>query len=242
MKPTETGDAFGEALLDAVAGGRGLHFVERDDGFLEAMDASLYLSKPFNWPEAEASALRNVSGRILDIGAGAGRHSVALQNRGCEPVALDVSPGAVEACRRRGVERTFEGSLFDLVQSRPEPFDAMILMGNNLALLQSEARAAGMFDAMRSLLLPGGSVIGTCLDPYLTDDPDHLSYHDANRAAGRFPGQIRMRFRYRRIASDWFSILFMAPDELKDLAGRSGWQVVGTTKPDPDYVAVLRPV
>ncbi len=41
MKPTETGDAFGEALLDAVAGGRGLHFVERDDGFLEAMDASL---------------------------------------------------------------------------------------------------------------------------------------------------------------------------------------------------------
>ena len=99
-----------------------------------------------------------------------------------------------------------------------------------------------MFDAMRALLKPGGSVIGTCRDPYLTDDRDHLSYHEANRAAGRFPGQIRLRFRYRRLASEWFNYLFVAPNELKALAEHSGWAVVGTTNPDPMYVAVLRPL
>ena len=242
MRSTETGDALGEALLDAVDGGKGVHFLERDDGYIKAMDASLYFSKPFSWPDAEASALRNLTGRVLDIGAGAGRHSVALQNRGCEPTALDISPGAVEVCRQRGIKRTFQGSVFDLLEAPVDSFDSLILMGNNLSLLQSDARAAGMFDAMRELLNPGGSVIGTCLDPYITDNPDHLSYHEANRAAGRFPGQIRMRFRYRRLASDWFNILFMSPAELRALAERSGWAVVGTTNPDPDYVAVLRPM
>ena len=242
MRSTVTGDALGEALLDAVDGGPGLHFLERDDGHLEAMDASIYFSKPFSWPDSEAAALRNLSGRILDIGAGAGRHSLALQSRGYEPTALDVSPGATEVCRRRGIKRVFDGSIFDLLETPVDPFEALILMGHNLGLLQSEARAAGMFDAMRSLLSPGGSVIGTCRDPYMTDNPDHLSYHEANRAAGRFPGQIRMRYRYRRLATEWFNILFLSPDELKALAERSGWAVVGTTKPDPSYVAVLRPL
>ena len=238
----ELGDAFGEALLDAMTGGAGTHFLERDDGLLRAMDAAPYFTKPSEWPRVEAKALESVTGRVLDIGAGAGRHSIALQERNCEPMALDVSPGAIEVCRMRGIEWTFKGSIFDLLTIPVEPFDSIILMGNNLALLQSEARATNMFKAMRRLLRPGGRVIGTCRDPYVTDDPDHLRYQDANRAAGRYPGQIRMRFRYHRIATDWFGILFVAPDELRDLARRNDWQVVEVSNPDPTYVAVLRPV
>lgn len=237
----ELGDAFGEALLDAMTGGRGIHFIERDDGLLTAMDASLYFSKPAAWPKAEVTALERISGRVLDIGAGAGRHSVALQERGCEAMALDVSPGAIEVCRMRGVEWTFRGSIHELLGIPVEAFDSIILMGNNLGLLQSEARAVNLFSAMRQLLRPGGCVIGTCLDPYQTDDPNHLRYQDSNRAAGRYPGQIRMRFRYQRLATDWFGILYLAPDELTDLARSCGWQVLDMTEPDPEYVAVLRP-
>ena len=237
----ELGDAFGEALLDAMAGEPGTHFIERDDGLLQSMDATAYLTKPNAWPQPEVDVLDSVLGRVLDIGAGAGRHSLALQESGCEPMALDVSPGAIEVCRMRGVEWTFKGSVFDLLTVPVEPFDSVILMGNNLALLQSEARAANMFNAMRRLLRPGGRVIGTCLDPYQTDDADRLQYHEANRAAGRYPGQIRMRFRYQRLATDWFGILFLAVDELSDLARRNHWQVIDATDPDPTYVAVLRP-
>lgn len=242
MRSTVSGDAFGAALLDAAAGNRGLHFVERDDGLIEAMDASSYFAKQFHWPDAEARAIKGISGRVLDVGAGAGRHSLVLQNRGCDVVALDVSSGAIQVCQQRGVHHTFLGTVFDLLDTAPEPFDALILMGNNLALLQSLAKAKGMFDAMRELLRPNGVVVGTCLDPYLTDDPDHLAYHESNRAAGRPPGQIRMRFRHRRIATEWFSILFLSPNELAELAARSGWEVIEVTEPDPTYLAVLRPV
>ncbi len=233
---------MGLALLDAAAGGTGLHFIERDDGLIEAMDSSLYFSRPFHWPDPEARALRKLSGRILDIGAGAGRHAIVLQDRGCDVTALDVSPGAIEVCRSRGVETTFIGTLPDLADIDPQPYDALIMMGNNLGLLQSEARAGGMFDAMRALLLPGGIVVGTCRDPYMTSDPDHLAYHDANRAAGRPAGQVRLRLRYRRAATEWFNLLFLSPDELAELAGRHGWEVVDTSAPDPMYVAVLRPL
>lgn len=99
-----------------------------------------------------------------------------------------------------------------------------------------------MFDAMRGLLRAGGVVVGTCRDPYKTDDPDHLAYHESNRAAGRMPGQVRMRIRYRALASDWFNYLFMSPDELEQLAARSRWEIVDTTAPDPTYLAALRPV
>ncbi len=238
----ELGDAFGEALLDAMTGGRGIHFIERNDGLLEAMDASLYLSKPVEWPRAEVAALEAITGRVLDIGAGAGRHSVALQDQGCEVMALDVSAGAIEVCRMRGVEWTFKGSIYELLGIPVEAFDSIILMGNNLGLLQSEARAVNLFAAMRKLLRPGGRVIGTCLDPYRTDNPDHLRYQDSNRAAGRYPGQVRMRYRYQRLATDWFGILYLASDELSDLARRCGWQVLDATEPDPNYVAVLRPM
>lgn len=238
----ELGDAFGEALLDSMAGGPGTHFIERDDGLLQAMDATTYFTKPDAWPKSEVKALDGVSGRVLDVGAGAGRHCVALQKRACEPMALDVSPGAIEVCRMRGVEWTFKGSIYDLLTLPVEPFDSIILMGNNLALLQSEARAANMFKAMRRLLRPGGRVIGTCLDPHQTDDQDHLNYHESNRAAGRYPGQVRLRFRYQRLATDWFGIMFLAQDELADLARRNHWQVLEVSEPDPTYVAVLRPV
>ena len=62
MRSTVSGDALGAALLDAAAGDRGLHFVERDDGLIEAMDASVYFSKQFHWPEAEARVIKGLSG------------------------------------------------------------------------------------------------------------------------------------------------------------------------------------
>jgi len=242
MRSTVSGDALGAALLDAAAGDRGLHFIERDDGLIEAMDASVYFSKQFHWPDTEARAIKGLSGRVLDVGAGAGRHSLVLQNRGCDVVALDVSPGAVQVCQQRGVHHTFLGTVFDLLETGVEPFDALILMGNNLALLQSPAKARGVFDAMRELLLPGGVIVGTLRDPYLTDDPDHLAYHESNRAAGRPPGQVRLRFRHRRVATEWFNLLFLSPEELAELAARSSWEIIDVTRPDPMYLAMLRPV
>ncbi len=241
------GDAFGLALLDFLHGGSGVHITERDDGQVDAMAADLYFIGYEKWADfhfvtaTDVAALEIVSGRVLDVGAGAGRHALAVQQRGDEAVALDVSPGAIEVCRERGVRHAFLGTTGELVTRNSEPFDAALLLGHNLALLGSAESSGPFLDSLRALLRPGGVVVGNCLDPYTTDNPIHLAYHERNRERGRMPGQIRLRVRFQDVAGDWFDYLFSSPDELAELAERAGWRVDEITEPNPTYLAVLRP-
>ena len=107
-------DAYGELLLAAYEGRAAHEVMERDDGLLYVGDPSDYFAPFRRWPAAERKAMRFVRGRTLDVGAGAGRVSLHLQERGHEVVAIDTSPLALEVCRRRGVERTETRSLADL--------------------------------------------------------------------------------------------------------------------------------
>ena len=239
MTEPTIGDAFGESLLAHVAGaGRTAHFVERDDGFLESGPPALYFAEPEDWLPVEAGAVAASRGEVLDIGAGAGRFALALQAEGHAVVALDTSPGAVEVCRHRGVEETFLGTVFDLADSTERRFDTMLLMGHNLGLIQSAAHAPRFLDALRRLSRPGARIVGTGR-MLATDDPSHLRYHERNRSAGRLPGQLRLRVRFREMATDWFDYLIVDPDDLDTMAQPTGWSVTEVTTVDVDYLAVL---
>ena len=220
------GDAFGEALLNKLGGES--HFgviYERDDGFIDA-DSGDYFLEPAGWPESDRWAIDRCRGRVLDLGAGAGRASLALQERGIDALAVDVSPGAIETCRRRGVRETFVGEVTELTTDPARKFDTFLALGNNLGLLGNTDRAARMLGAFTTLANPGATIVGTCLDPTFGEPPPwHASYHDCNRAAGLPPGQIRLRTRFRAIATEWFDLYWMSPGELDAVARKTGWQV-----------------
>src|SRR5215469_2807903 len=93
-------------------------------------------------------ALARAPGRVLDLGAGAGRASLVLQERGQDVVALDVSPGAIEVCRRRGVHQVYLGTVAELAATRPAPFDSVLMLGNNLGLLGSPQHAREVLAAL----------------------------------------------------------------------------------------------
>ena len=96
-------DAFGRLLLDHLAGRAGDAFLDRDDGWSgPALGPEWFFAEPDAWAEPERVVFEHVRGRVLDIGAGAGRHSLEAQRRGLEVVAIDVSPGAVEAAAVAG--------------------------------------------------------------------------------------------------------------------------------------------
>ena len=122
---------------------------------------------------------------MLDIGAGAGRACLALQERGHDVLALDTSPAAVRVCRKRGVRDTFTGTVHDLADGRPGPFDTFLLLGNNLGLLGTPQTAPGFLAALTALSSPDARVVGIGTDPYTTQDPIHLRHHERNRSAGR---------------------------------------------------------
>ena len=139
MKESE--DAFGRALLDWVEGrGRGESVLERDDGFVFLERGGAFYGAPLRrWEPHERGAMRFARGRALDVGCGAGRVALHLQGRGPDVVAVDLSPLAVEAARRRGVRDARVLALAD-VDGSVAAFDTVVLHGNNLGLLASPSK------------------------------------------------------------------------------------------------------
>lgn len=240
------GDAFGEALLVQLGGGQASIVYERDDGFVDS-DTGDYFVKPDAWEEVGRWCLDHVEGRVLDIGAGAGRAALALQDRGQDVTALDVSPGALEVCRRRGVRDTFLGEVTQLATESSARFDGLLALGNNLGLLGSPEHAPQMFDALKAVSTPGATIAGTCLDPTAGEPPPwHARYHELNRGRGRMAGHITLRTRFRDLATEWFDLLWMSPEQLDELAKPCGWEVADVQRGPVDvrsgmiYGAVLR--
>jgi SAM-dependent methyltransferase len=242
------GDAFGQMLLTCLEGGVAPHatfeLIERDDGYLDAMDATVYFAGPDTWGALDHWVCDQARGRVLDIGSGAGRHTLRLQERGLEVVALDVSPLAGEVCRRRGVRQIFTGTTADLARSDTgkASFDTFLLMGNNLGLLGGADQAHRFLQSLAAMARPDAIILGQGVDPYQVKNDLHLAYHARNRALGRMGGQIRLRVRHRDLAGEWFDYLFAAVDELRSLLEGTAWRLEHhETQPDsPHYVARIR--
>ena len=237
----EREDAYGRMLHDALEDEDVEEIVERDDGFVMAsrFGPAAYLAPYRRWPSRQRRAMRLVRGRVLDVGCGAGRVALHLQERGREVVSIDPSPGAIEACRRRGVHDARVLSLED-VDASLGVFDTIVMLGNNLGLLGSEAKARRLLRRLHRLTSDRGRIVGETLAARETDDPAHLRYHERNRARGRLPGQIRIRVRYRDLATPWFDYLFVSPDELRKLVEGTGWRIARLLDAEETlYVAVL---
>ncbi len=224
-------DAFGQMLLDEAD----REIVERDDGFVSTA-MLVYFAPVRRWAAVERRALRWVRGRVLDVGVGAGRVALELQERGREVVAIDVSQGAVQVARRRGVRDVRLLALEDVDESLGE-FDTLVMFGNNFGLFGSRGKARRLLRQLRPFVR---RIVATSNDPSGTEDPVHLAYHERNRNRGRMPGQLRLRIRYRDLIGPWFEYLIVSPDEMAEIVEGTGWEIRHLIRDeDSVYVAVL---
>ena len=225
-------DAFGQMLRD----GRGPEIIERDDGFLDAVKMD-YFAPVARWPTAERRALRWVRGRVLDAGVGAGRAALELQRRGRSVVAIDVSPGAVEVARARGV-RDVRLLAFEDVDDSVGRFDTVVMFGNNFGLFGSPGKARRL---LRRLRPRADRIVAASNDPHATEDPAHLAYQERNRKRGRAAGQLRLRVRYRDLIGPWFDYLIVSPDEMASILEGTEWEIRRLLQQSGSgyYVAVL---
>ena len=207
--------------------------IERSDGYLGVTDAARYFAPVDDWAATTRFAFDQASGRVLDVGAGAGRLALALQGQGNDVVALDISPGATTVCRQRGVRSTFTGTVFELAGGAPEPFDSFVMLGNNLGLLGARDQAPRFLDALASMARPGARIVGETLNPYATSDPDHLRYHEENRRLGRLAGQLRLRVRHLQLVTPWWDYLFCTPEELEPILAPSAWALTEAHSAEP---------
>lgn len=218
-------DAYGHGVHDHLEGDAWVEVVERDDGAVspDAGPAG-YFAPHKDWPAWEKQAIRFVRGRVLDVGAGAGRLSLHLQSRGHSVVAIDNSPLAIEVCKRRGVKDA-RVVPFMRVSTRLGTFDTVAMFGNNFGLFGSPQRARWLLRRLKRLTSERGRIVAHSIDPYATTDPVHLRYHNINRRRGRMPGQLRIRVRYKNYTTPWFDYLIVSPEEMLEIVKGTGWHI-----------------
>jgi SAM-dependent methyltransferase len=238
------GDAFGALLLACLEAGPrpGMvrEIVERDDGYLDGQDALFYFLPYGQWDALDHWLVDRAAGDVLDVGAGAGRVALHLQEDGHAVSALDISPMACEVCRRRGIRTVIEGTVFELSRLASGPqFDSVLMLGNNLGLLESRRHAPLILGALAKITRPGGKILGRGTDPYPTENPFHLRYHARNQVLGRMPGQTRIRVRYGDMATPFFDYLLASLAELRDLLSGTPWILEQYEQDGPGYAVVL---
>lgn len=221
-------DAFGHQVYDYLKGTKGKgdsEVIERDDGFIDvSAGPGGYFSEYKDWPPQLKKAMRYAKGRVIDIGCGAGRHSLYLQEKGLDVLGIDISPLAIKVCKLRGLKKAKVVSITQ-ISSKLGKFDTILMLGNNFGLFGSFKRAKWLLKRLRSLTNDRARIIAQSHDPYQTDDPDHLKYHEFNRKRGRMGGQIRLRVRYRKYVTPWFDYLFVSKDEMGRILDGTGWKV-----------------
>ena len=236
-------DAFGQALMDWVGGGTDPEIYERDDGFIDiGAGHELYLATFSQWPSPERQAMRHVNGRVIDVGCGAGRVALYLQERKFDVVGLDASPLAARASRLRGVRETWCMPIDRLSQSIGA-FDTIVLYGNNFGIFGSPDDLRRELTSWAARTGPGAQILAESVNPYCGGAPAFdRTYYRRNRERGLMPGQCRLRIRYHRWATPWFGWLFVSRTEMRSLLRGTGWhqsQILGAT-PSDAYVAILK--
>jgi len=183
--------------------------------------------------------MRYVKGRVLDIGCGAGRHSLYLQDIGFEVVGIDISPLAIETCRLRGLRDAKVLSIDDIDIGLGR-FDTILMLGNNFGLFGSQSKAKSLLKEFHKVTNEKARIITESNDPYGTTNPFHLEYHELNRKKKRMPGQLRIRARYKKYSTPWFDYLMVSKTEMEKIVDGTGWRISQLVDSDSScYIAII---
>ena len=176
-------------------------------------------------PALERRALQMASGRILDVGAGAGCHSLALQKMGKDVTAVEISALSAATMRDEGVERVLEQDFFRLaidpaVPLLKEPFDTILMLMNGIGIAGSLERLPQLFACFDRLLAPGGQVLLDSTDLcYLFEEDGVIEIPEGDR----YYGELEYQMQYKRVKGQTFPWLYLDPDTLKEEASRHGY-------------------
>ena len=241
MHPTSM-DLLGSALLDFFHGDPSTKVViHREDGEKSDLSVNDFFRDPPNFFPTEQIALDLCRGRILDVGAGAGPHSLALQDQGFAVWAVDISLEACEVMRKRGVKHVYCADILDFkVEPEVEPFDTLLILGRTIGMVEHLAGLDRFLCYAHSLLNPDGQILLTSSDVRCTTNPNHLAYQEANRQAGRYHGEFRLQLEYKGQSGTFFGWLYVDPEVLADRALKAGWECqVIHREEDGSYLARL---
>ena len=185
-------------------------------------------------PAIEQEALQVASGSILDVGAGAGCHSLALQAMEKDVTAIDITPLAVATMRERGVKDVREQDFFTMTGQ----FDTILMLMNGIGIVGTLSRLPAFFMQVNRLLVPGGQLLCDSSDIcYIFEDEDGII--DLTGIEGYY-GELTYTMQYTQVKGEAFPWLFIDPETLREHAAAHGFHCdILMRGPHYDYLARL---
>ncbi|MGN0049437.1 MAG: class I SAM-dependent methyltransferase [Bacteroides sp.] len=214
-------DPMGAAMADYLARGHASRLRVFSSQFDEDEIPVKELFRTYSqMPLLEQIALDQAEGRILDVGAGSGCHTLALQAAGKEVEAIDISPLAVEVMRQRGVKQVRQADLFD--DRFCGAYDTILMLMNGSGIIGRLENMPLFFRRIKSLLRPDGAVWMDSSDlRYLFEEEDGSFVIDL---AGDYYGEVNFRMQYKEVKGEPFDWLYVDFQTLSCYAAENGFR------------------
>ena len=177
------------------------------------MPVSIYFREGDEFPGVEEYALELCEGRVLDVGAGAGAHCLALQELGFEVVGLDIAPEAVEVMRLRGVEHAVAEDFQNFTSEMG--FDTLLFLMNGIGVAGTLEGLRRFLSHARTLVGPGGQI--------LMDSADLRETGMAKEEGGGYFGEISYRLIFKEMTGAEYNWLYVDAEKLEEVAEECGW-------------------
>ena len=212
-------DPMGAAIRDYKNKGKASRLRVLSSMFDEDEMPVVHLFRTFNqMPRLEQKALSMAKGRVLDIGAGAGCHALALQERGLEVKAIDISPLSCEVMKERGVKDAECVNLFNpQLQGK---YDTLLLLMNGTGIAGKLNRLSMLLNRLKELLAEGGQILIDSSDlKYIYENEDGSMDIDLNAP---YYGEVDYQMQYKNVKGEPFDWLYTDPMLLASISKQCG--------------------
>ena len=215
-------DLFGKAMFDFQTNNSPEDIITETSISEEDEMSVEYLFRSYNeMPKLEQKALQLAKGKTLDVGCGAGSHSLSLQNdRNLEVVSIDISEKAIETCKLRGVKNARVQNILDF---EGEKFDTIILLMNGVGIFGKLENCNKYLSKLKSLLNPEGQI--------LLDSSDIIYMFDEDEDGGKwipssndYYGELTFNISYKGEKEETFDWLYLDYNTLQNAAIANGFK------------------
>ena len=212
-------DLFGQALLDYQNGNYTEDIITSTSISEEDILPIPYLFRSYSeMPKLEQKALDLSKGNVLDVGCGAGSHSLYLQEKGFNVKAIDISKGAIEVCKLRGIDKSEVENILDETKT----FDTILLLMNGTGVFEDLENMPRYLKHLKSLLNPKGQILIDSSDiKYMHEDDDSGYWIDAN---ANYYGELEYYVSYKNENETPFKMLYLDFETLKSACETVGLQ------------------
>ena len=168
-------------------------------------------------PELESLALNLCKGKVLDVGAGSGCHSIILKNRDFDVIAIDTSKGAAEVMQNKGLNAK-NINFYDA----KDKYDTLLLLMNGAGIAGELSNLKHFLEKGKSLLNDGGQMLLDSSDiKYMFEEEDGSFWVDLNRT---YYGEVTYQMEYKDLKTGKFEWLFVDYETLKAVAIEVGFR------------------